>query len=162
MRRFLFALAGLILAMPLFAAEPGWQAGFAKVKITPEKLMWMSGYSARTKPAEGTEIDLWAKAAVLQAADGKKLVLVTLDLVGIDRATSQAICKRLMERHKLPREAIAIAVSHTHCGPVVGSNLATAFFLDDHQAKLVADYTAALPDKVVEAVDAAAKALEPT
>ncbi|HXD85380.1 MAG TPA: neutral/alkaline non-lysosomal ceramidase N-terminal domain-containing protein [Urbifossiella sp.] len=161
MSRFLVALAALALAMPLFGAEPGWKAGFAKVKITPEKPMWMSGYASRTKPAEGTEIDLWAKAAVLQAADGKKLVLVTLDLVGIDRGTSQAICKRLMEKHKLPREAIALAVSHTHCGPVVGSNLATAFFLDAAQAKLVADYAAALPGKVVEAVDAAVAALEP-
>ena len=42
-------------------APPGWKAGAARVKITPEKLMWMSGYSGGTKPAEGTLIDLWAK-----------------------------------------------------------------------------------------------------
>ena len=55
----------LLLATNLArAADPapaGWKAGAAKVKITPEKPMWMSGYSSRTKPAEGTLHDLWAK-----------------------------------------------------------------------------------------------------
>ncbi|MBI3466584.1 MAG: hypothetical protein HY000_26520, partial [Planctomycetes bacterium] len=73
----------------------------------------------------------------LQAPDGKKLVLVTLDLVGIDRDTSQKICKRIQEKHKLPREAVVLSVSHTHCGPVVGTNLRSMYFFDEEQAKLV-------------------------
>ena len=38
------------------ADEPAatWKAGAARVKITPAKPMWMSGYASRTKPAEGT------------------------------------------------------------------------------------------------------------
>ena len=38
----------------------------AKVVITPEKALWMSGYGGRTKPAEGKVHDLWAKALALQ------------------------------------------------------------------------------------------------
>ncbi|HEY3787879.1 MAG TPA: neutral/alkaline non-lysosomal ceramidase N-terminal domain-containing protein, partial [Urbifossiella sp.] len=161
MNRFFLSLLALVFSTPLFAAEPKWKAGFGKVKITPDKLMWMSGYASRTGPAEGTEIDLWAKAAVLQAADGKKHLLVTLDLVGIDRELSQAICQRIMTRHKIPREAIALSVSHTHCGPVVGGNLRTIYFLDDAQAKLVDEYSDALPGRILAAVDAAVAALEP-
>src|SRR5947208_16990441 len=123
MTRHLLALLALGLAAPLFAQDPGWRAGFAAANITPEKFMWMSGYGARTAPADGKETDLWAKAAVLRAADGRPLVLVTLDLVGIDRDTSQAVCKLIREKHRVPRECIALAVSHTHCGPVVGTNL---------------------------------------
>ena len=161
MNRFLLAILAIALATPLFAAEPGWHAGFAKVKITPEKPMWMSGYSSRTGPSEGTEIDLWAKAAVLVASDGKVLLLVTLDLVGIDRETSQIIVKKIQEKHHLRRETIVLSVSHTHCGPVVGKNLRSMYFFDDAQAKLVDDYTEALPGRILKAVDDAVAALEP-
>ena len=156
-----FSLLAFVFAAPLFATEPTWKAGFAKTKITPDKFMWMSGYSSRTGPAEGTEIDLSAKAALLQSSDGKALLLVTLDLVGIDRDTSQAICKKIMAKHKLPREAIALSVSHTHCGPVVGKNLRSMYFYDDVQSKLVEDYTEALPGLVLKAVDEAFANLEP-
>ena len=157
----LLSVALVLFAAPLFAAEPGWKAGFAQVKITPDKPMWMSGYSSRTGPAEGTEIDLWAKAAAFQTADGNSFVLVTLDLVGIDRDTSQAIGKKILAKHQLPREALAISVSHTHCGPVVGKNLRSMYFFDDAQGKLVDAYTEALPGLILKAVDEAFAALEP-
>jgi hypothetical protein len=143
------------LSPPAQAAEPAWMAGFAQVKITPDRPMWMSGYAGRTGPAEGTEIELRAKAAVLLPAGGKPLVLVTLDLVGIDRDTAQTLSKKIIEKHKLPREALILSVSHTHCGPVVGHNLRAMYFLSDEHAKLVDDYTAALPGLVLQAVDGA-------
>src|SRR5262245_43568664 len=113
--------AGLLLACGrLPAADPAktWKAGAAKVKITPEKLMWMSGYAARDKPAEGTLHDLWAKALALEDAGGRRCVLVTMDLVGIERALAQEVCADLAKQYKLPREAVLLAVSHTHTGPV--------------------------------------------
>src|SRR6516162_5406749 len=50
------------VAMP----DPPWQAGVARTVITPSQLMWMSGYGARNKPAEGKIHDLWAKALALE------------------------------------------------------------------------------------------------
>jgi hypothetical protein len=61
----------------------------------------------------------------------------------------------------LSREAVILSVSHTHCGPVVGSNLRSMYFYDDEQAKLVDEYTAQLPGRILRAVDEAAAALEP-
>jgi neutral ceramidase len=153
--------AVLAFAGPASAQEAGWKAGFAAEKITPAEPMWMSGYASRTAPAEGTETDLWAKAAVLQAPDGKRFCLVTLDLVGIGRDTSQQVVKAITDKHRLPREAVALAVSHTHCGPVVGKNLRSMYFLDDEQARRVDAYTDALPGRVLKAVDAAVAATGP-
>jgi hypothetical protein len=45
----LLFLLSLGTCEPLFAA---WKAGAAKTNITPEKLMWMSGYGARDHAAE--------------------------------------------------------------------------------------------------------------
>src|SRR6266540_5617213 len=124
---FLLALcAGLLPAVSPALADDAtkvWKAGVTKVRITPEKLMWMSGYAARTKPAEGTLHDLWAKALVLEGPNGQRCVLVTLDLVGIERSLSQAVCAELERKYRLPRSAILLSVSHTHTGPIVGSNL---------------------------------------
>ena len=153
-------LALVALAAPA-SAQNTWRAGFAAERITPAEPMWMSGYASRTAPADGTESELWAKAAVLRAPDGTTFCLVTLDLVGIDRDTSRLVVKAITDKHRLPRAAVAVAVSHTHSGPVVGKNLRSMYFLDDHHAKLVDAYTDALPGRVLKAVDAAVAAVAP-
>ena len=160
MYRYLLGLiAGFVLLTT--ARADTWKAGFAKVAITPKALMWMSGYGARTAPAEGKETELWAKAMVLHDAAGATSVLVTLDLVGIDRTLSQAICKGIQEKYKLPREAVVLSASHTHCGPVVGTNLRSMYFYDDAQDVLVAEYTKALPGILLTLVESATAKLTP-
>lgn len=156
------ALGMLFFSTMASAAEPGWKAGFGRSKITPEHLMWMSGYGARTAPAEGKETELWAKAIALEAPDGKRLVLVSLDLVGIGREISLRVCKLIQQKYQLPREAVVLEVSHTHCGPVVGTNLrCSMYLLDETQMQLVQAYTEGLPGLVLRAVDAAMADLSP-
>ena len=161
--RLLCLCVSLLLAAGTGAAPPagGWKAGAAKVRITPQQPLWMSGYSSRSKPAEGTLIDLWAKALVLEDAAGRRCVLVTLDLVGIERDLSREICADLEKRYRLPRPAVLLAVSHTHTGPVVRHNLNVMYQLDARQQKLIADYAAELQRKVIQVVGAALKALAP-
>lgn len=152
----------LLFAAPALADEAGWKAGFGTQKITPTQPMWMSGYASRTAPADGTETDLWAKAAVLEDAKGRRVVMVTLDLVGIDRPLSLAIRNAIADKHAGgSKQCVALFVSHTHCGPVVGHNLGTMYFLDEEQAKRVAEYTAALQGLVLKAVDLAVADLKP-
>jgi hypothetical protein len=161
MKPSLAALLALTLLAHAPAQEPTWQAGFGKVVITPDQPMWMSGYASRTAPAEGKETDLWARAVALRDADGHRAVLVTLDLVGIDRATSLKIREAIEAKHKLSKQGVALASSHTHCGPVVGTNLRSMYFLDEEQSRRVADYTDQLPGKVMKAVDEAFANLAP-
>lgn len=155
-----FQLAILLLASPLLAGE-GWKAGTARAKITPKELMWMSGYGARNKPAEGTDLDLCAKTLVLEDAGGRRAALLTLDLVGIPRDLAQAVCDQLHEKHGLDRLQIMLAVSHTHCGPVVGHNLGSMYFLDERQLQYVNDYAAGLQKTLVDLVDEAIAGLAP-
>ncbi len=143
------------------AVAADWKAGAAAVKITPERLMWMSGYGSRNHPAEGTSIDLWAKALVLEDAEGKRGVIISLDLVGIDRDFSSAVCAAISEKYKLERSQIALCSSHTHSGPVVGRVLMTMYSLDDAQRQLIFDYTADLETKLVALVGQAMTKLAP-
>jgi hypothetical protein len=138
-----------------------WQAGTAKLAITPDQPMWMSGYAARTGPARGKVHDLWCKALVLQDPRGQRVAAVTLDLVGIDRDVSLAIRRELEQKYQLGPAHCALLCSHTHSGPVVGENLMPMYFLDEQQARLVAEYTVALRARVVEVVGRAIRALAP-
>jgi neutral ceramidase len=160
-RRFLM-LAALCGAAPAFAwngdaQDPSWQAGAAKIVITPSRLMWMSGYGARDKPAQGKIHDLWAKALALEDPAGERLVLITMDLVGIDRDLSEAVCRELMQKHGLRREQVRLAASHTHSGPVVRSNLQAMYQLDEVQSKLVTEYGIELQAKLVDVAGTALK-----
>lgn len=142
-------------------ADAGWQAGVATANITPAHSMWMSGYGGRDHPSEGKLTDLWAKALVLQDGDGDRVVSVTLDLVGIDRPTELAIRTRIESDYGIPLANSALLCSHTHTGPVVGSNLKAMYSIDDEQWALVDAYAVKLIDDVVAAVGYAIDDLEP-
>ncbi len=132
-----------------------WKAGLATEVITPTKPMWMSGYASRTKPAEGKVHDLWAKALCLEDGSGHRSLLITLDLVGVDRETALGIRQRIAQKHKIALGAVTLACSHTHSGPVVGNTLRAMYFLPREQAILIDEYTQWLSHRI-EAVAARA------
>ncbi len=133
----------------------------ARVNISPELPIWLSGYGGRNKPALDKLDDLWAKALVLEDADGRRAVLVTMDLVGIDRELSREVCRRIGEQFKLPRTAIALSTSHTHSGPVVHSNLAAMYSLSERDMKRIEDYATELETKLIKVVADAFEQLAP-
>src|SRR5512139_2466940 len=132
MRPRVFRTALLVLLTtggPLFAAD--FQAGVARVKITPPTPFWMSGYAARSHPAEGVEQDLWAKALALRDGRGGQVVLVTTDLIGLPRAISDEVASRVEARLGVKRAQLVLSASHTHCGPAVRKNLAVLYDFDE-------------------------------
>lgn len=166
MRHPILLLASCIVfaIAPLAQGEDSWRAGAAAVNITPEHPMPMAGYASRgAKHAEGKLTDLFAKALVLDDAQGQRAVLVTLDLIGVDREHAAQICAALAAKHKLQREQIALNVSHTHTGPVVGKNLRPMHWLmlSDADRKLVDDYANFVVDKIVAAVGQAIEKQQP-
>jgi hypothetical protein len=154
-------LALLIGASPLWAQT--WQAGVAKVSITPQSPMWLAGYASRDRPADGKLTDLWAKALCLQDGSGHRAVLVTLDLIGIDRQLGQQVCAKLRDQARLERAQIALCTSHTHTGPVVARNLHSMHYalLDERQRALVEEYSARLTEQIVSLVGKAVERLQP-
>jgi hypothetical protein len=163
MSRIALTLALVLLwqAASSLGQEQPWQAGVARVKITPTVPIWLSGYAARNKPAQEVHDDLWAKALALHDAGGRQAVLVTLDVIGIDRDFSRDVCRRIEERFNVPRAAIALATSHTHSGPVVGTNLAPMYALDQRQTDSVRNYTGKLADEIVNVVGQSLESLAP-
>jgi len=155
------ALVAFTFVGTLQAAPPGWRAGVAKVKITPEKPLWMAGYSSRTRAAEGTIHDLWIKVLALEAPNRHRAVIVTSDLLGFPKAIADKICEGLHQQCGLQRSQIMLTCSHTHSGPVLGSALEDCYPLDDTQKALIAEYASALDKKVIAAAAQALAAMAP-
>ncbi len=155
-------LLAVLCSVPTHVSAAEWQAGVAKAKITPRQPMWMSGYGSRDHRSEGTLTDLWTKVVVLQDERGERVVLVSLDLVGIPRDIAQKICAALKQMHGLERRQIAFFCSHTHTGPMVGSNLATMFDLKPEDQALVDEYALELQANILGAVTSAIEKLAPS
>jgi len=130
-----------------------WKAGVASAVITPQTNMWMAGYAARKSPSHGTAQDLFAKALALEDEKGKRLVIVTMDIIGVRPWLRQFVEKHAAERHKLPPECLVMNASHTHCGP--------EYREIKEGEKTEGHYTAFLQARLARIVDEAIKKLAP-
>lgn len=157
----LIGLLGLLSGWRASAAEATWRAGFARARITPGEPMWLSGYGSREHPSEGTRLELWGKVLALEASDGQRGLIISLDLVGIDRVTAQQIREALHTQAAVPPSHIALCSSHTHTGPVVGHNLETMYFYSEEEAAKVRRYTEHLREELVRAGREALSRLAP-
>jgi hypothetical protein len=143
-----------------------WKAGVASAIITPEQSMWMAGYASRTKPSEGKVHDLYAKALALEDAQGTRLIIVTVDLIGIARSLRDWLEKEVYRRYKLPPEGLLLNASHTHCGPVIRetkySIYGNSFYgLSPEQIQQSQHYVKALQQQLLQLVGQAIENLAP-
>lgn len=105
-----------------------WKVGVASAKITPDRRLHMAGYAARKEPAEGTEQDLFGKAIAIEDKEGNRVVLVTLDLIGVLAELRTKVVKQVQEKYQLPPHALLMNASHTHCGPAYGREDSQDYF----------------------------------
>ncbi|MBA2355715.1 MAG: neutral/alkaline non-lysosomal ceramidase N-terminal domain-containing protein [Acidobacteria bacterium] len=143
------------------SAPTRWRAGVAVTDITPRESLWMAGYAARTRPAQGTALPLHAKALAIDDGRREPVVVVALDLLGVSTAMSAHIGAEVARQHRLPRQRLLLAASHTHSGPVVDAQLSVAYDLTDAQQQAIDAYTQALGGQVVRVVGEALQARVP-
>jgi hypothetical protein len=149
----------LIASAAGFAAE--YKAGVARVDITPQGPIWLSGYADRKHPSEGVLQPLAAKALALEDSKGGRVVIVTTDLIGLPRQISDEVAARVQKQHGLERSRLVLNSSHTHTGPAVGRNLRVMFALDEENERRVNEYARKLADDLVKVVGDALGDLRP-
>lgn len=153
------AFLALLLLPSLCAA--GWKAGAASTSITPRESVWMSGYGNRTEPAKGVLMPLRAKALAIEDEDGRRLVIVTTDLIGFSRGVAENIAARAHSQYQLSRDRLLLNSSHTHTGPAVGDNLPLMQPPTPELEQRTARYTAYLENQIVDLIGAALDKLAP-
>ena len=91
--------------------------GVAKVDISPEGPIRLSGYLSRGSESKGVSQKLWAKALAIGSDERGAAVLVSVDNLGLSDEIVEEVAARLKRQTGLARERIAIGSSHTHSAP---------------------------------------------
>ena len=155
----LLALAGCSAANP---TPSGTSAGAAKLRITPEKMSWMTGYGNRNKRAEKVHDELHVRALAL--GDGRRrIVLVAADILGFPPVLNRAIRDEARRKHGLADGDLMLVASHTHGGPAIPERPSPEIFhgLPEEEAKEIFTYAELLKARTLEAIGAALGAMEP-
>lgn len=121
-------------------------AGVAKVDITPDYPVRLSGYGSRRDEHEGVEQRIFAKALALGSDAEGPAVLLTVDNCGVPAWMRDELVKRL----KIANARIAICSSHTHSAPMLVGVLPNLFSADippAHKAN-IKRYSRELTDKL--------------
>jgi hypothetical protein len=110
-----------VLAIVLFPASSpvfALQAGTAKIDITPKKPVTMSGYGARKGLSTGVHDPLSARVIVFRN-NGKRLVLVSSDILGYYGGTAEDMRKAILKEFQLEPSELFLTAIHTHAGPTL-------------------------------------------
>ena len=130
------------------------RAGISRRCITPIRPVFQSGYS-RSAKSEGVYQQLYARALMLEDQSGRRLAILTAELLDFSDSLVASIKAGVQARLGLAADQVLLSASHTHCGPVV----------DDHISNLYPEvdmeYVQWLGRTCVDAICAAAEELLP-
>lgn len=93
------------------------KAGFNKVCISPPLGVPLAGFAARPEVSTGIHDDLFARALVLET-EAASVAMVSVDLLALPGEFVNRVRESIHDRTSIERDAIMIASTHTHAGPV--------------------------------------------
>jgi neutral ceramidase len=160
MKSVLFRIVALSCCL-ISSALAEWQAGVAKVDITPAEPVPLAGYGGKTRMSERTEHPIWIKALALRDGSGATSVIVTADLVGLSDRMIDRIAASAMEKHGIPRERLILNASHNHSCPVTEDVLWLYYEFTPEEAAVKDRYTERLYGQYDEVIAGAIADLAP-
>jgi len=99
------------------------KAGFAKSDITPRVGVQLYGFGPfLNRNSIAVRDKIWARAAAFEQ-NGKKMVLVSCDLIGLTRDTVRRVRELVNKATGIAPEAVMLHCYHPHSGPNPTSNL---------------------------------------
>jgi hypothetical protein len=169
----LFA-ASLFSDFPSEARELGYRVGLSAIHVEPEIGIPLAGYGDKRrrlpvwdftnryphafffKPSTGVRDPIRSKVMVVENS-GKRLIFVSVDVIGVTKSFVDALRKRLQHR-QVGIEELIVTGTHTHSGPgTLSKNIAlNAIAVDLYQERNFQ----AMVDRTVTAIESAFQNLE--
>jgi neutral ceramidase len=147
-------MTSLVWAPPSRAADAaGLKAGVARIDITPDKPVTMFGYDSRKDLSTGVHDPLSARVLAFEAG-GRRLVLLSTDLIGFYGGTADYLRQALLSELNLQPSELFLTAIHTHAGPAL-----TIDPQRGHANNL--EYAEKLKGKLIEVVRQALSGREP-
>ena len=142
----LFILCSVIVSILIGCNQPSDEtlnisAGIAKVNITPENPIPMSGYRSRTEPFEGIHDSIYARAIVF--SDGtNKTAIISSEVIGFSNDFWDETTQMMEQETGIEAKNILLTTVHSHSGPVTrvyskDETIEVLTFVESLQRKLV-------------------------
>jgi putative membrane-bound dehydrogenase-like protein len=140
------------------------QVGAAKVDITPDYPIRLSGYGGRTNESQGIDQRLFAKALAIGSDKDGPAILLTVDNLAVPANLRDEIAAWLKKKAGIRNERLAVCSSHTHTAPMLTGVIANLFGADiaPEEKEHIDRYTRELTEKLEQVALAALKARQPT
>lgn len=117
--------------------------GYHKVDITPKSNVELCGYGFYlSRKSTGIHDPLYARAIYLRDFSDKEILLISCDLIGINREIVVSTRARIEKETKIIPNKIMVSTTHTHSGPA-------SLYLEG-LGKINKKYISFLQDKIVE------------
>jgi neutral ceramidase len=160
MKTRLVVVCVLSLAVTMLIVSPapagdsaGLKAGAARIDITPQKPVNMSGYAGRKGLSTGVHDPLSARAVAFEV-NGKRLVLISTDIIGFYEDVGNVMRQAIQAECNLQPSELFLCGIHTHSAPTPTLNRERA-----HANNV--EYTEALKPKLIEVARKALANMEP-
>lgn len=134
--------------------------GVARIDITPDYPVRLTGYAARKAESQGVAQRLYAKALAIGKDAEKPALLITVDNCGVPVNVRQEVVARLGRRRKIEPDRVAICSTHTHSAPWLKGYLPNIFCSpippeqEAHLERYTRELTDALESVALNALDA--------
>jgi len=145
-------------------SQRSFLAGFAKLDISPDQPLRLSGYGDRSQPFSGIDEPLFVRAMAMAQGDSQTTrVLVSVDTIGFPAAVSDQIFESAQKQHGLSRDRLAICFTHNHTSPQIAGGLRNIYDnpLTEEESAATQAYTDVVRQHVNAAIDAAINDLKP-
>ena len=96
------------------------KVGWAQIDITPPLGLSMGGRGPRFTPGVEVIDSLLAQALVVEDDAGRRLLAISLDMIGMSYRATSELRFDLMAATGIGFDAIVVNASHTHSGPMTG------------------------------------------
>jgi len=142
------------MAFAAYAEEPtGLRAGVARIDITPETPVTMSGYASRKELSTGVHDPLSARVLAFKMGD-RRLVLVSVDVIGFYGGTADHMREAILSEFALDPSELFLSAIHTHAGPTLAID-------SEHGHANNAQYTQGLKGKLIDVIREAVDRMQP-
>ena len=137
--------------------------GFAKVDVTPNTPIRLSGFASRKTVMEGVDEKIYVRAMVIETEAKEKSVLIALENTTVPLPMTQAVARQAEKAHAIPRSRVILACTHSHSAPHLTGRLKNIFMppMTKEQNEATAKYTDQLTQKIILCVKRAVEDLQP-
>lgn len=159
----LLMVAGLFNTNEVSAAEPTFCFGFARMEITPETPLRLSGYGNRAVVYAGVDEPLFVRAIAIKTPGQKICSLVSLDSIGFDAGFTDRITQQVKQKYGLSRDQLVICSTHSHTAPQPVEGLSNIFatLMTEAQRGDSQKYWNSVEQRIVQTIGRAIEDLQP-